>query len=98
MNSAEPVSTGRNFAMRGVFHLRIRLSFCRRFVMRSALVAASSLFALSSFAIAPAASAQVRACEQHNNQTTGTVVGAIGGALLGSAIAGHGHKDDGAIV
>lgn len=66
--------------------------------MRSALVAASSLLALTSFALAPAASAQVQACEAHNNQTAGTIVGAIGGAILGSALGGHGHKSDGAIV
>ena len=66
--------------------------------MRSALIAASSLLALTSLPLAPAAVAQVRACEQHNNQMTGTVVGAIGGALLGNAIAGHGDKKTGAIV
>jgi len=66
--------------------------------MRSALIAASSLLALSSVTLTPAAVAQVRACEQHNNQTTGTVVGAIGGALLGNAVAGHGDKKTGAII
>src|SRR5206468_12017306 len=38
-------------------------------------------------------------CEQRSaNRTTGTIVGAGVGALLGSAVAGHGHKGDGAIV
>jgi hypothetical protein len=38
-------------------------------------------------------------CEQRStNRTVGTVGGAVVGALLGSAIAGHGHKGDGAIV
>ncbi|HEV7692883.1 MAG TPA: glycine zipper 2TM domain-containing protein [Hyphomonadaceae bacterium] len=66
--------------------------------MRSALIAASSFLALGSVTLAPVASAQVQACEQHNNQTAGTVVGAIGGAILGNAVAGHGDKKTGAIV
>ncbi len=38
-------------------------------------------------------------CEQRSaNRTAGTIVGAGVGALLGSAVAGSGHKGDGAIV
>ena len=38
-------------------------------------------------------------CDQRSsNRTAGTIVGAGIGALLGSAVAGHGHKGDGAIV
>jgi len=33
-----------------------------------------------------------------NNQAAGTVLGAIGGALLGGAVAGRGHQGDGAAV
>jgi hypothetical protein len=33
-----------------------------------------------------------------DNRVAGTVAGAIGGALLGGAIAGHGHQGDGAAV
>jgi uncharacterized protein YcfJ len=66
----------------------------------------SAVFAVSA---APMA-AQAR---QHNNNdnrvwvcdrnvrhaaNTGTVVGAVGGALLGSAIAGHGSKTGGALI
>ncbi len=57
---------------------------------------------LTAAAIPAAAMAQpydpacVRANQQ--NQATGTVLGAIGGALLGDAIGGRGHKTDGAIV
>ena len=29
---------------------------------------------------------------------TGTVVGALGGAVLGSAVAGHGNKTEGAVI
>jgi hypothetical protein len=61
--------------------------------MRSAIIAAVSILALT-----PSAFAQVRACEEHNNATAGTVVGAIGGAALGSALSAHGHKDTGTIV
>ena len=61
--------------------------------MRSAIIAAVCVLALS-----PSALAQVRACEEHNNATAGTVVGAIGGAAIGSALTAHGHKGAGAIV
>lgn len=38
-------------------------------------------------------------CEQRSaNRTTGAIVGAGLGALLGSAVAGRGHKGDGAII
>ena len=39
-------------------------------------------------------------CEQyaHHRKVTGTVVGAIGGGLLGSAVAGHGSKGTGALL
>lgn len=39
-------------------------------------------------------------CEQyaHNRKVTGTVIGALGGGLLGSAVAGHGSKGTGALV
>jgi hypothetical protein len=52
-------------------------------------------------AIATASAAEARSgCEAyaHNRRVTGTVVGALGGALLGSAVAGHGDKGTGAVI
>ena len=39
-------------------------------------------------------------CESyaHDRKVTGTVIGALGGGLLGSAVAGHGSKGEGALV
>lgn len=49
-------------------------------------------------AIPSLASAQVT-CEQRSaNRTTGTVLGAIGGALAGNALASHGGKTGGTII
>lgn len=61
--------------------------------MRAAIIAA-----LSTIALTPSAAFAQQACEQHNNQVAGTIFGTVAGAALGSAIAGHGHKDDGALV
>jgi hypothetical protein len=54
---------------------------------------------VAAFAIPGLASAQT-ACrqQQHDNRVAGTVVGAGLGALLGSAVAGHGSKGTGAVV
>lgn len=52
-------------------------------------------------AIASASQAEARtACESyaHNRRVTGTVIGALGGGLLGSAVAGHGAKTEGALL
>jgi len=57
----------------------------------------AALIALSTIALAPSAFAQTT-CDQRSNQVVGTIAGGAVGALLGSAIAGHGHKDDGALV
>lgn len=63
--------------------------------MRRTLLAAVGL------ALAASSAAQARSgCEAyaHNRKVTGTVIGAIGGGLLGSAVAGHGSKGTGALV
>jgi len=52
-------------------------------------------------AVAASSAAQARSgCEAaaHDRRVTGTVVGALGGGLLGSAVAGHGSKGTGALV
>jgi len=36
--------------------------------------------------------------QQRRSANTGTVVGGVGGALLGSAVAGHGNKTEGAVL
>lgn len=54
-----------------------------------------------SLAVATASAAEARSgCEAyaHNRKVTGTVVGALGGGLLGAAVAGHGSKGTGALV
>jgi len=60
------------------------------------------LFAVGvSLAVAAGSAAQARSgCEAyaHNRKVTGTVIGALGGGLLGSAVAGHGSKGTGALV
>ena len=63
--------------------------------MRRTLLAAAGL------ALAMTSAAQARSgCEAyaHNRKVTGTVIGALGGGLLGSAVAGHGSKGTGALV
>lgn len=64
--------------------------------MRRLLFVAGLTLAL---AASSAADARSR-CETyaHNRRVTGTVVGAIGGGLLGSAIAGRGSRGAGALV
>ena len=52
-------------------------------------------------AIAAGSAADARSrCESyaHDRKVTGTVVGAVGGGLLGAAVAGHGEKGTGALV
>jgi uncharacterized protein YcfJ len=52
-------------------------------------------------AIATASAAQARSgCEEyaHNRRVTGTALGAVGGGLLGGAVAGHGSKTEGAVL
>lgn len=57
------------------------------------------LAGLAVAALIPSLAMAQETCEQRSsNRTAGTVVGAGLGALLGSAVAGHGHKGAGAIV
>lgn len=52
-------------------------------------------------ALGPQIAAAQDRCEQirHDNRVAGTVIGAVGGALLGGAVAGNrGHKDSGALL
>lgn len=68
--------------------------------MRRYLMMASLLGAVPGVFGPQAAAAQDR-CEQirHDNRVAGTVIGAVGGALLGGAVAGNrGHKDSGALL
>jgi hypothetical protein len=57
---------------------------------------------MTGFALAvvlPSAAMAQETCEQRaQNRVAGTAVGAVAGALLGSAVSGHGHKTTGAIV
>jgi uncharacterized protein YcfJ len=64
--------------------------------MRRMLFAGALTLAVAATSVAEARSR----CEAyaHDRKVTGTVVGAIGGGLLGSAIAGHGSKGTGALV
>ena len=63
--------------------------------MRRTLLAAAGL------ALVVTSTAEARSrCEAyaHDRRVTGTVVGALGGGLLGSAVAGHGSKGTGALI
>jgi hypothetical protein len=64
--------------------------------MRRILFAAGLALAVAASSAAHAQSG----CEAaaHDRRMTGTVVGALGGGLLGSAVAGHGSKGTGALV
>lgn len=72
--------------------------------MRNRLIA-TAVFAASSLALAagPALAEQhprrVLVCKNvRRAANTGTVVGAVGGGLLGNAIAGHGNKTGGTVI
>lgn len=56
--------------------------------------------AISMLALMPAVASASNACERdkHDKKVTGTVVGALGGAVLGSMVAGSGHKTGGALL
>ena len=59
-----------------------------------------AMTALAAVMAAPSLAAAQTSCErqQQNNEAAGTVLGAVGGALLGSAIAGRGDHTTGAVV
>ena len=63
--------------------------------MRKHLLAAGFIAAV----MIPSLAMAQETCEQRSaNRTTGTVLGAIGGALLGNAVASHGGKTGGTII
>jgi hypothetical protein len=67
----------------------------RRYLMMA------SLLGVVPAALSPEIAAAQDRCEQirHDNRVAGTVIGAVGGALLGGAVAGNrGHKDSGALL
>ena len=63
--------------------------------MRKHLLAAG----IAAAVLIPSLAMAQETCEQRSaNRTTGTVLGAIGGALLGNAVASHGGKTGGTII
>jgi uncharacterized protein YcfJ len=57
------------------------------------------LAGLAVAALIPSLAMAQETCEQRSaNRTTGTVLGAIGGALLGNAVSSHGGKTGGTII
>jgi Glycine zipper 2TM domain len=63
--------------------------------MRKNLLAAG----IAAAVLIPSLAMAQETCEQRSaNRTTGTVLGAIGGALLGNAVASHGGKTGGTII
>ena len=63
--------------------------------MRKHLLAAG----IAAAVLIPSLALAQETCEQRSaNRTAGTVLGAVGGALLGSAVAGHGEKGAGAAI
>lgn len=64
------------------------------------IAAAVALTSLPVAAEARTRTHKVWVCEKNvrHAANTGTVVGAVGGALLGSAVAGHGAKTEGAVI
>jgi uncharacterized protein YcfJ len=72
----------------------------RNRLIATALMAASSLAAVAAPVLAEAREPhRVLVCKNvRRAANTGTVVGAVGGGLLGNAIAGHGNKTGGTII
>ncbi|HTK35443.1 MAG TPA: glycine zipper 2TM domain-containing protein [Caulobacteraceae bacterium] len=64
----------------------------RTFILIGALIGASTVPALASAQTPPPG------CVRQDNRAAGTVLGAVGGAVLGSAIAGRGDKTTGAVI
>ena len=66
--------------------------------LTTAMVIASSL-ALTAAPIAAEAKTRVLVCKSVKKAATkGTVIGAVGGGLLGNVVAGHGNKTGGTII
>jgi hypothetical protein len=54
---------------------------------------------VAALAVPGLASAQTSCREQqHDNRVAGTVIGALGGALIGGAVAGHGSRGTGVVI
>jgi hypothetical protein len=51
-------------------------------------------------ALAPSLAAAQNACEQrkHDQRVAGTVLGALGGAIIGSQVSGHGARTEGSVI
>jgi hypothetical protein len=54
----------------------------------------------SALALTPSLASASNYCERdkHDQKVAGTLIGALGGALIGNSVAGHGHRGDGALV
>jgi hypothetical protein len=67
--------------------------------MQARIVTGAAIAALAAAAIASPSFAQ-DPChqQQHNNGTTGAVLGGLAGAVIGSNVAGHGARTGGTII
>lgn len=64
-----------------------------------AILACSGLSVAATPALGEAQKKQVLVCKDvKKSNTTGTVVGAVGGGLLGNMVAGHGNKTAGTVI
>lgn len=66
--------------------------------MRKTFIAAGLLAVAAAGSVPAAAAAQVRCVNPQNNTTTGALVGAAGGAAVGSVLAGRGDRGKGAVL
>jgi outer membrane lipoprotein SlyB len=65
----------------------------------AALIFATSTTALVAVPVAAEAKQRVLVCRNvHKKATNGTVIGALGGGLLGHTVAGHGNKTGGTLI
>ena len=60
----------------------------------------TTILAIGSTAIVAVPSAEAKTCATHRKNTAnrGTAYGAVGGALLGNAVAGRGNKTEGTVL
>ena len=67
--------------------------------LTTAMVIASSLALAAAPIVAEAKPQRVLVCKNVKKKATnGTIIGAVGGGLLGNVVAGHGNKTGGTII